>query len=89
MKIMVGSNDLYRPGLIYDVQQKIAHEDFIPNGFDSDIALLQVKGSFQFDRKVQPIKWISPLDDVPDGTWLELTGWGKAKALYLSYLFKT
>lgn len=73
-KILVGTNDLSNGGQLYDVEKYIAHEDHDNPQFAFDIAVIKVKGSIQFNDKVQPIKLLS--EEVSDGVLLQLTGWG-------------
>lgn len=74
LEILVGTNDLGNGGTRYKIENIILHEDHNDPKFSNDIALIRVKGSIQFNDKVQPIEYSS--EEVPDGTEVELTGWG-------------
>ncbi|XP_037032969.1 chymotrypsin-2-like isoform X2 [Bradysia coprophila] len=74
--ILVGTNDLNRGGMRYEIEKLIPYEDTEEN--PNDIALVKVKVPIQFNENVLPIE----LDDkeVPDNAVVQLTGWGRMQA---------
>lgn len=78
MSILVGTNDLQSGGDEYDVEKYMAHEKHDNPLYANDIAVIKIKGSIEFNKKVQPIKLLS--EEVPDGALLQLTGWGSVQS---------
>lgn len=74
LRILVGTNDLKSGGQRYGVEKFIRHESYNTPKFANDIAVFRVKGSIEFNEKVQPIELLK--DEVPDDAPLMLTGWG-------------
>lgn len=73
---MVGTNDLSKGGQYYGIEKLVRHEKFNqPKGtYANDIALIRLNEAIEFNERIQPIKLSS--EKLPDGTTLELTGWG-------------
>lgn len=71
---MVGTNVLNEGGTYYKTDRYVMHESYNRPNFANDIAVLKVQGEIEFNDKVQPIDLLA--DEVPDGTELQLTGWG-------------
>nr|CAD7438597.1 unnamed protein product [Timema bartmani] len=72
--LRVGSTNWSNGGVEHTVREIIDHEDY---HFPAhDIALMEVDKTFQFNSKVQPIE-IYPDVDVPDGSKVTVTGWGR------------
>ncbi|KAG4079529.1 hypothetical protein HA402_005226 [Bradysia odoriphaga] len=53
---MVGTNDLRSGRKRYEADRLISHELYNDTERTNDIALVEVKGSFEFNEKVQPIE---------------------------------
>lgn len=75
IEIMVGSQNLNEPGTYYKTEKYIKHEKHNQPIYANDIAVLRVEGSIEFNDKVKPIELSS--EEVPDGSDLQLTGWGR------------
>nr|CAD7438596.1 unnamed protein product [Timema bartmani] len=72
--LRVGSPNWTNGGVEHTVRRLINHEDHVYS--INDIALMEVKKTFQFNSKVQPIA-IYPHVYVPDGSKVTLMGWGR------------
>lgn len=76
MTVVVGTNSLTRGGTGYHVEQLIPHTGYASfAGIVNDIALVRVTRDIVFNDRVQPIEL--PTQDMPAGTQLTLSGWGK------------
>jgi len=78
LTVLVGTNDLQNGGTYYKVEKYFSHEKYNRPRFANDVAVIQVKGTIEFNDRVQPIE-PSP-DQVNDGDELTLTGWGRLRA---------
>lgn len=84
--IVVGTTDLTQPGASFHrVEEVKTHDYFNESKRLNDIALMRVRDKFHFDDKVQPIKLA--LNDIPDNTPVELTGWGKSSSVSLIFIW--
>lgn len=77
MEVLVGTNDLRSGGTYYKVEAIYVHPQFNKPMYANDIAVLRVRDSIEMNEKVQPIELES--EEVPDGSTLQLTGWGSLK----------
>lgn len=77
LTVLVGTNDLRNGGTYYKVDSFISHENYNRPRFANDVAVIKVKGTIEFNDRVQPIA-PSP-DPVNDGDELLLTGWGRLR----------
>lgn len=84
MEVLVGTNDLRSGGTFYKVEIAKIHKQHNRPAFANDIAVLRVKGTIEMNEKVQPIELET--EEVPDGTTLQLTGWGRIRvSKFFSY----
>ncbi|XP_031627817.1 trypsin-3-like [Contarinia nasturtii] len=81
-RVLVGTNNLRCGGKRYGIQEIIRHEEYNKPKFANDIAIFRIKGSIEFNEKVQPIELRE--DEVPDNGQVTLTGWGAVRTGGLS-----
>lgn len=74
LDILVGTNDLKNGGEYYKAKRFVLHESYGNPRYAHDIALIEVKGTINFNGRVQAIEPSS--EEVPDNVDLQLTGWG-------------
>lgn len=55
-QMLVGTNDLDNGGTYYEAESYEQHESFDDPAFSNDVAVIRVKGSIEFNDRVQPIK---------------------------------
>lgn len=75
MEVLVGSQDLTRGGTYYKLRSYKVHEKANMPQFANDVGVARVEGLIELNDQVQPIEY-SP-DEVPDGSDVILTGWGR------------
>lgn len=75
--ILVGTNDRNSGGTYYTPEHIEKHESFNRPAFANDVAVIRVKGTIEFNDRVQPIEY-SP-DEVPNDADVLLTGWGRLR----------
>lgn len=85
IEVLVGTQNLCRGGTYYKADQLIVHEKFNTPLFANDIGLIQVKKSIEFSDAVQPIELAT--EDVPPGTTLYLTGFGRLDVRFILWDF--
>lgn len=80
LEVLVGTNQWRFGGKRYKLDVTIIHEQYGWPGKDSnDIALIRVKEQFEFNEKVQPIKYSR--EEVPvHSANLKFFGWGWGKS---------
>lgn len=69
MTVLVGTNDLDRGGVRYNIEKVINHEEF--NDDYHDIGLIRIKGTIRFTSRVQSIQLSN--ESVPPNTTLEMS----------------
>ncbi|CAH4035082.1 chymotrypsin-1-like [Pieris brassicae] len=72
---VVGTNKLSSGGDHYEINKIIIHENFEAEVLHNDIALCQIKGEFNFNDRVQPIR-LGSRSYIRPGSRCILTGWG-------------
>lgn len=70
----MGTNDLYRGGQRYRVQQVIGHESWNNPNMANDVGLVRIQGQIHFNERVAPIKYSTQFID--GGQRLDTAGWG-------------
>uniref|UniRef100_A0A182N1Q8 trypsin n=1 Tax=Anopheles dirus TaxID=7168 RepID=A0A182N1Q8_9DIPT len=73
-KVVVGTNDLEKGGLSYDIDLTISYNSSVNNDFDNDIALLRLAAPLKFGKHVQKIEYSD--EPVPDNATVTVYGWG-------------
>ena len=72
LDVLVGTNDLTKGGTYYKVEKFYMHENYNEPMYANDVAVIRVKGTIEFNDRVQPIE---PSDEeVQDGAEVQLTG---------------
>lgn len=69
-------------GARYNPEKIIPHKEYKRALYPFDIALIKLKTSIKFNKKVQPIKFSNKA--VPSGKNMRVSGWG---LLWVSYYF--
>lgn len=87
-RILVGTNVLSKGEKYYAIEKWINHEKWNQPKLANDIALIRLNETIEFNDRVQPIKLSS--EEIPDGTTLELTGWGSTNvsALFCTFVIE-
>lgn len=83
ISIWVGSNDVDLGGVLYRSDKFYTHADYNNPMLANDIGLIRVKGTIQFDDRVQPIELSS--EEVPNGAEVTLSGWGGLRVSAISF----
>ncbi|KAL7745830.1 hypothetical protein ACLKA6_010022 [Drosophila palustris] len=73
MSIRAGSNDRFSGGLLLNIVEIIAHENY--GDFLNDVALLRVETPFIYSDSIQPIAL--PTQNTPAGVDIVISGWGR------------
>lgn len=77
LRVHVGENsrEVVR-GEVFDVKAIHCHEKYVGTAYDYDVALLRIKGCFEFNDKIQPIELAKPHDVIIYGSFATIMGWG-------------
>lgn len=75
-QVRVGSSYNQNGGYIYQVADLIWHPDFSYAHMDSDVALLWLATPMTFTDSVAPIEMLNADDEIIDGDFTLVTGWG-------------
>lgn len=73
MSIRAGSNDRFSGGILLNIVEIIAHENY--GDFLNDVALLRVETPFIYSDHIRPIAL--PTQDTPGGVDIIISGWGR------------
>ncbi|XP_034476024.1 serine protease SP24D-like [Drosophila innubila] len=73
MSIRAGSNDRFSGGILLNIAEIIAHENY--GDFLNDVALLRVETPFIYSNSIRPIAL--PTQNTPAGVDIIISGWGR------------
>lgn len=75
LEILVGTNDLKKGGIRYNVSALYHHSRYDNPRFANDIGLIRINGTIKFSTSVQPIEY-SPKEVQPNSTLqLSMVSW--------------
>lgn len=81
--IVVGTYQWNSGGSRYHLKESLIHELYGGPLPGYDIGLVKVQGEFEFNEKVQPIKYSTK--KVPAGTQLQTFGWGRQSVSFTNF----
>lgn len=75
----IGSELYGSGGSVVKVQRIVVHEDYDSRTIDFDYSLLQLSQPLNFSDQIKPIALPSVDDEVADGTFCLISGWGNTQ----------